>query len=95
MHAAIFKNQNALEDADLENYAEEIGLDMEKFRAATASHQFAELDADMKQGSALGVEATPATFVNGRFVSGARPLEVFKEIVEKELGNPSGKKKAK
>jgi predicted DsbA family dithiol-disulfide isomerase len=92
MHATIFKNQNALEDADLEGYAEEIGLDMEKFRAATASHKFAAaLDADMKQGSALGVEGTPATFVNGRLVSGAQPVEVFKEIVEKELKKPSGK----
>jgi len=92
MHATLFKNQNALEDADLEKYAEEIGLDMGRFRAATASHKFAAaVDADLKQGSSLGVTGTPATFVNGRLVSGAQPVEVFKEIVEKELGKVAGK----
>jgi protein-disulfide isomerase len=94
MHATIFKNQNALEDADLEKYAKGIGLDMEKFRAATASHKFASaVDADMKQGSSLGVEGTPATFVNGRLVVGAQPLDAFKEIVQKELEKPSDKNK--
>jgi len=86
MHATIFKNQNALEDSDLEKYAEDIGLDMKKFKTATASHKFAAaVDADLKQGTSLGVEGTPATFVNGHLVSGAQSVEVFKAIAEKEL----------
>jgi len=92
MHATLFKNQYALRDTDLEKYAQEIGLDMEKFRTAIAGHKFAAaVDADLKQGASVGVAGTPATFVNGRLVSGAQPVEVFKAIVERELGKPSGK----
>jgi protein-disulfide isomerase len=36
-------------------------------------------------GSELGVNATPAFFINGRFLSGAQPFEAFEEIIEEEL----------
>ena len=32
-----------------------------------------------------GITGTPAFFINGRFVSGARPFEVFAEIIDDEL----------
>jgi protein-disulfide isomerase len=87
MHAMLFKNQDALEESDLEKYAKEIGLDMEKYKAAMSSHKFAAVvEADIKQGSSLGVEGTPATFVNGHLISGAQPPEAFEMIVKKELG---------
>jgi protein-disulfide isomerase len=97
MHEKLFANQRALSDADLEKYAQELGLDLAKFKAAMSSHKFAAaVDADMKQGSALGVEGTPAAFVNGHLVSGAQPVEAFKKIVDEELKKgPAGKGKAK
>jgi protein-disulfide isomerase len=93
MHDILFKNQQALTAADLEKYAKEIGLDMGKFKAAIDSHKFAaQVEADTKQGSALGVQGTPAAFVNGNLVSGAQPVEAFKKIVDAELkGGPKGK----
>jgi protein-disulfide isomerase len=93
MHAILFKNQQALTAADLEKYAKEIGLDMGKFKAAIDSHKFAaQVEADTKQGAALGVQGTPAAFVNGNLVSGAQPVEAFKKIVDAELkGGPKGK----
>jgi protein-disulfide isomerase len=39
----------------------------------------------MKEGSAVDVSGTPATFVNGRKIGGAYPYEVFKKIVDQEL----------
>ncbi len=94
MHDILFKNQQALTAADLEKYAKEIGLDMTKFKAAIDSHKFAaQIEADTKQGSALGVQGTPAAFVNGQLVSGAQPVDAFKKIVEAEL--KGGKAKAK
>ena len=95
MHDTLFKNQQALGAGDLEKYAKDIGLDMAKFKAAMESHKFAAaVEADMKQGSTLGVEGTPATFVNGQFLSGAQPVDAFKKIVEAELKG-GGKAKAK
>jgi protein-disulfide isomerase len=86
MHEILFKNQQALSAADLEKYAKEIGLDMGKYKAAMDSHKFAAwVDNDMKQGASLGVEGTPAAFVNGQLVSGAQPVDAFKKIVDAEL----------
>jgi protein-disulfide isomerase len=96
MHEILFKNQSALSAADLEKYAKEIGLDMTKYKAAIDSHKFAAaIEADMKQGSSLGVSGTPAAFVNGQLVSGAQPVEAFKKIVDAELAKRGGKGKAK
>jgi protein-disulfide isomerase len=98
MHEILFKNQRALSAADLEKYAKEIGLDMGKFKAAMDSHKFAaQIEADSKQGEALGVSGTPAAFVNGRLVSGAQPPEEFKKVAEaalKDGGKGKGKAKA-
>jgi protein-disulfide isomerase len=83
MHDILFKNQSALTAADLEKYAKDIGLDMTKFKAAMDSHKYAaQVEADTQQGSSLGVQGTPAAFVNGQLVSGAVPVEEFKKIVE-------------
>jgi protein-disulfide isomerase len=95
MHDILFKNQQALSAADLEGYARQIGLDMAKFKAAVDSHKYAaQVEADSKQGSEVGVEGTPAAFVNGHLVSGAQPVDAFKKIVEVELKG-GGKVKVK
>jgi len=95
MHEILFKNQQALTAADLEKYAKEIGLNMDKFKAAVDSHKYAaQIENETKQGSDLGVSGTPAAFVNGQLVSGAQPVDAFKKIVEAELKG-GGKVKAK
>jgi protein-disulfide isomerase len=96
MHDILFKNQQALSAADLEKYAKEIGLNMDKYKAAVESHKFAaQIENDTKQGSDLGVSGTPAAFVNGQLVSGAQPVDAFKKIVDAELkGGGKGKAKA-
>ena len=96
MHEILFKNQRALTAADLEKYAKEIGLDMTKYKAAMDSHKFAaQVEADMKEGTALGVSGTPATFINGRMLSGAVPVEQFKKLVDEELAKGKAGKHAK
>jgi protein-disulfide isomerase len=93
MQAKLFENQSALDEGDLERYAGEIGLDMKRFKEAMASHKFAAaIEADMKQGASLGVEGTPATFVNGRLVVGAQPPAEFKAQVDAELAKASKRK---
>ena len=63
----LFSRQRALEDADLEKYAEQIGLDMERFRADFASEEVAKaVAADRAEGEAAKVEGTPTVYVNGR-----------------------------
>lgn len=67
MHDQLFEHQRQLEQSDIENYAEEIGLDMSRFRAdLEADATQARVDADREAGRELGVEGTPTLFVNGR-----------------------------
>ncbi|WP_375758255.1 DsbA family protein [Corallococcus exercitus] len=86
MHDKLFANQRALERGDLEKYAQEIGLDMNKFKAALDSNKFsAKVDADAAAGMAVGANGTPAFFINGRFLSGAQPFEAFKPLIDQEI----------
>lgn len=67
MHDLLFEHQRQLEEEDLLGYAEQIGLDMDRFRADLASAETqARVEADKDQGQRLGVEGTPTFFVDGR-----------------------------
>ena len=86
MHHKLFANQQQLDRPALEKYGQELGLKMDRYKADLDSSKFdAQIDADMKEGSAVDVSGTPATFVNGRKIGGAYPYEVFKKIVDQEL----------
>jgi protein-disulfide isomerase len=66
--------------------AGEAGADVKKLAAALDSGKFrAVIEADSKQAEQLGATGTPAFFVNGRYISGARPFEQFKPIIDEEL----------
>jgi predicted DsbA family dithiol-disulfide isomerase len=43
------------------------------------------IKASMKEGEALGVEATPALFINGEKVEGAQPLENLYRMIDNAL----------
>jgi protein-disulfide isomerase len=86
MHDKLFANQQNLDRASLDKYAGELGLNMGKFKAAMDANKFdAQIEAEMKEGAAVDVSGTPATFVNGRKIGGAYPYETFKKVVDQEL----------
>lgn len=86
MHDAMFGDQQKLDVPDLKATAKTLGLDSAAFDTCLDSGKYAaQVDADMKVGQEAGVEGTPAFFINGRLVSGARPYEDFQAIVEQEL----------
>jgi protein-disulfide isomerase len=87
MHDKLFENQTALDRASLEKYAQDLGLDMGKFKAALDTNKFeAQIQSDMKEAAALDVNGTPASFINGRKIGGAYPYDTFKKVVDQELG---------
>jgi len=82
----LFANQQKLEDADLQKYAAELKLNAGEFGQCLSSHKHAaQIDRDMVDGDRFGVQGTPAFFINGRFLSGAQPVENFKEVIDEEL----------
>ena len=94
MHDKLFQNQQALDKPNLEKYAQEVGLNMAKFKADTDAAKFkSAIESETKEGQAVGVNGTPAVFINGRKISGAYPFETFKKIADEELAKKTGKKK--
>jgi protein-disulfide isomerase len=87
-HDAMFDDQQPPNSGRLtEDYlaakAEQIGLDVEQFRADMTSREAAEaVKRDFDEGQQIGVTGTPAFIVNGRPIMGAQPTEVFVEAVE-------------
>jgi len=91
-HDKLFANQQALDRASLEKYAEEMKLDMKKFRTALDTNKFeAQISAESAEGTQLGADGTPTFFINGRQLVGAQPFDQFKQIIDDELGKKGGK----
>ncbi len=85
-HDKLFANQQALDRSSLERYAQEVGLEMGRFRAALDSNKFdAQISADSAEGTRLGASGTPTFFINGRQLVGAQPFASFKQIIDEEL----------
>jgi protein-disulfide isomerase len=81
----------ALGVGDLKQYAAELGLDAEQFNACLDSEKYSqEVQADIDDAHAVGVNATPSFFVNGLPISGAVPFERFVEMVELALERAKG-----
>jgi protein-disulfide isomerase len=85
-HAKLFANQTALGEDKLKEYAKDVGLDATKFEQCLKDQPFkAAIDKDVADGEKVGVNGTPAFFINGRMLSGALPLDKFKEVIDEEL----------
>ncbi len=67
MHELLFHRQKALEDSDLRDYADQLGLDVERFDGDRASDRvLARIRRDVESGLASGeVRGTPTLFIDG------------------------------
>ena len=88
MHDKIFSKQREISPEKFVEFAGELGLDVEKFKKDLKSPQVASrISNDKKQAAELGVTGTPGFFVNGRFLSGAKPFGEFKTAIDRALKN--------
>lgn len=86
MYDKLFENSQNLTREVFEQAAQEIGLNMARFRADLDGHTHqARIQEDQQQAQGLGARGTPAFFVNGRKLRGAQPFEGFKTIIDEEL----------
>ena len=85
-HDKLFSDQRNLKPEAFRKYAQELGLNMEQFEKDQLDVNNAKLvDADMAEARNLGVTGTPGFFVNGRFLSGAKPFAEFANVINAEL----------
>ena len=85
-HDKLFADQRNLNMEAYKGHARELGLDMERFEKDLVSAELKKLvDADKAEAGSLEVTGTPGFFINGRFLSGARPFEAFAAVINEEL----------
>jgi protein-disulfide isomerase len=86
-HDQLFAHPRDLAAARLEDYAAILGLDAARFSACRSNERtVAMVRENLASGEQLGLAGTPAFFINGRFLNGAQPYEVFERVIDEELG---------
>jgi len=76
---------NDLSAENMEQLARKAGLRMSKYRRDVRDACPEIVRQDQAELSKLGVRGTPAFFINGRYLSGARPVEQFEQLIDEEL----------
>jgi len=85
-HDKLFANQGKFQPEQLLQYAKELGLNVNKFKAdLDAARARPSITADVAEANALGATGTPAFFINGKYLSGARPFNDFAQSINAEL----------
>lgn len=83
---ALWPHQSKLGERLYTKTAQDLGLNMEQFnldRKATSTRQA--LTRDLLDARSVGAEGTPFFLINGRPLSGARPINDFITIIEQAL----------
>ncbi len=84
-HEKLFGSEN-LGSQVYTQYAQQLSLDMDKFQTCLQTQKYkAAIEADSDFAVNLGVRSTPTFFINGLAIVGAQPLDVFKQVIDKEL----------
>ncbi len=84
----LWENQRELDKKDLFNYAKRARLKMGPFKKCFNKERYlSQIEAEIKEGKKQGVRGTPTFIINGQSVSGARPYEYFKGIIDAELSH--------
>jgi Na+/H+ antiporter NhaA len=82
MHDLLLGHQDALHSSDLIGYAEQLGLDAERFENDLRRHSGAgRIAEDIDSADLSGVSGTPSFFVNGRRHAGAYDIETLSKAV--------------
>jgi Na+/H+ antiporter NhaA len=83
MYDTLLSHQDALTARDLIRYAEELGLDVERFREFLRKRKGAgRIAEDVESADASGVSGTPTFFINGRRHYGAYDVDTLSAEVK-------------
>jgi protein-disulfide isomerase len=96
MHDKMFANQKALKSDNFDKWAGELKLDMAKFKADMKDAKLtAKIKGQQAAAAKLGARGTPAFFINGEFLSGARPQAAIQAVIDTARERAKAKLKEK
>jgi protein-disulfide isomerase len=82
MHDLLFDHQDALAPQDLVRYAEELGLDVERFRDELRRRVYTPgIMEDVESADESNVAGTPTFFINGQRYQGAYDEETLAQFL--------------
>ncbi len=85
-HEVLFTTEASFSSESFHAFAEQIGLDRERFETCMAEATYRpEVAKDYQDGTTLGITGTPTFFVNGYRVVGALPFDSFKQVIDQAL----------
>ncbi len=83
----LFANQPKQYYDDLLIYAQEVGLDGQKFKECLDEEKYKDLvNKNYQSGLDAGITVTPTFFINNQTIVGAKDFKEFKKVIDKELG---------
>jgi protein-disulfide isomerase len=92
IHDKMFSNQQKIKRDDLDGYAKDLNLDMDKWKAALdGSTHTSEIEADKTAAGADNISGTPAFLITpngakqGYYISGAQDYGKFKKLIDRAL----------
>ena len=84
MHDLLLEHQDALRPTDLIEYAERLGLDVDRFTDDVRNHRGAAgVARDVDSADLSGVSGTPTFFVNGRRHYGPYDIETLSKVAKR------------
>lgn len=84
-HDRLFENHRNLDIQTIEKIAQEVGLDMDRFKKDMTSPAIRQkVIEDMKDGQEAGVRGTPTIFVEGRRLQERSP-QAMQAVIDEEL----------
>lgn len=89
-HQHLLKQPGDYSEKDFKDRAASLGLKSDEFGSClTSGKHDPAIRAGLQQAAALGVQATPTFFINGRMISGARDADAFETLIDEELARPN------
>jgi protein-disulfide isomerase len=83
MHNYLFEHQKELDNTHLWEYAQAVGLDMDRFEGDMEQHTYrSRVEEDVESGDQSGVQGTPTFYINGVLYDGAYNPEALQSALE-------------
>lgn len=92
MHDLLYQRQNAWAESSnptsiMEDYAAELGINVDQFKEAFSSELVNDIiQADIRDGQALGITSTPSFAINGQKIDNPpNDLEGFSQLIDEQI----------